>query len=498
MRPLGLERCRPPVVAVAGLARRLSARRLIERARSRHIVSSISGARAFGPSASAGLVQPGVTLPRDGANATTPRVYHLTGNRQATGGPASRVASGVRSAYGAAGGALVAQAASSGTNVLTIVLAARALTVREFGAFSIAIGIGLVGIGLTRTLSVEPLLVFRREGAPAAASEADCRAVGTALALGCCIASAVLVAGVLSAGSLGASLIAVALFVPVVTTQDAVRHVFFARRQPLRAALVDTVWGTLVVAWALFGPQLTAPGATVMWGIGALGSGVLSLCLAQVRPAMRGVPEWLTSNRHLGPYYLVEYLVSSGVVQLVILMLAWVSGLDAVAAVRANQTIFGLVNTIFAGAYVALVPRAVVVLDAAPERGPRIAKAVSGAFVAVAAGWGATIWLSPASVGEALFGDTWAEAAPLIVPFGAATAILAAASGPLVVLRSLRQARRSLGTRVASIPLLVVLPVAGAGLASARGFVVGMGLAYCGTSALWWRTLRRFATARDS
>ncbi len=82
--------------------------------------------------------------------------------------------------------------------------------------------------------------------------------------------------------------------------------------------------------------------------------------------------------------------------------------------------------------------------------------------------------LLPSDVGEAILGDTWSAAKPILIPLGTALAGTAAVNGLTVGMRSLGAAQRSLFTSAIVSSVLVVGGVVGVAADGAVGAAYGM------------------------
>ncbi|HET6663983.1 MAG TPA: hypothetical protein VFG94_06980, partial [Acidimicrobiales bacterium] len=160
-----------------------------------------------------------------------------------------------------------------------------------------------------------------------------------------------------------------------------------------------------------------------------------------------------------------------------------------VAAVRAAQVVYGPLNTVHQGIYLALVPEGA--RTAGPAQLRRLMVGASVVIVAVAALWMGLAWLMPDAWGRALFGDTWAEASDLLVLMGLASVAGSAATGGFAGVRALGAARESLRARLHTLGPQFVFPLAGAAVAAAAGYAVGFGLAHLVSAVIWWAAFGR-------
>ncbi|MGH9223209.1 MAG: hypothetical protein ACRD2W_05370, partial [Acidimicrobiales bacterium] len=200
--------------------------------------------------------------------------------------------------------------------------------------------------------------------------------------------------------------------------------------------------------------------------------------------------EWIGANRDLGAPFFVEFLAAGGASYAGLWLLGLVSGLAAVGAVRVAQTIFGPINVLYAGIYLTLVPEGARHARDNPARVSRSMRRASGVLLVTAALATAAALALPAGAGRSLFGDTWAAARPVLLPMGLTLCGSAVMAGALAGLRSLAAARLTLRTRVATIPLTLAGPLAGAFVADEVGFATGLAIGTWLAAALWWSAFK--------
>ena len=101
--------------------------------------------------------------------------------------------------------------------------------------------------------------------------------------------------------------------------QDSWRYSFFALGKGSKAFVNDTIW-TVALGVALEGLRLwdhqTVFWFVLMWGLTANLAALCGILQARLLPRLRGVGEWLSGMRDLGPRYLIENTASSGSGQL--------------------------------------------------------------------------------------------------------------------------------------------------------------------------------------
>ncbi len=381
------------------------------------------------------------------------------------------------------------QALSSLTNFALGIVVAREANARDFGAFGIAFTTYLLVVGISRSLCTDALLIrYSAERTPGRRSAAR-NATGAALALSFPMAGACAVAGVVLGGELRAPLLALALVLPGLVLQDAYRFSFFALGTPARAATNDLAWalGQLIAFAAVFRWVQPTPATLIIgWGGAATLAAVLGRIQTGQAPRTRRARRWITTHFDLGGRYFLDFLGVAGSVQLTVYGLGLVAGLRAAGSLRAAWLLLGPINTVFLACLVAAVPEGVR-MTARLDGGIRhmcrmLAVVLSGAALA----WVAVMTLVPDRLGTAILGDTWEGAQRILPLLGlaiAATGVLFAAD---IGLRSLADARRGLRARLTMLPLTVVGGLGGAMVDGVVGSVIGLLVANCIGSAVFW------------
>ncbi|MET9962384.1 hypothetical protein ABZ128_25545 [Streptomyces sp. NPDC006326] len=384
------------------------------------------------------------------------------------------------------------QAASSATNILVLVLAARLSTASGFAdfsmvyvAFSVLLGLNMAYVGQT--------VVLEKAGDRLAAV---CRsAVGfTAAASGVAAALLALV-GLALPGAAGRAFLALGLVLPLVLVQDGLRYCFSALRTPERALAADAVRLVCVVAALAVQPEGASAGRLVLvWGLSALPA--LGLGLWLLRPYVRGARADLRPylrRGHLGQRFVVEFAVGNGSSQLAVLGLGVFATPLAVGALRGATTLFGPLNVLFNSANAFGPP---VVGRARGKRGVvRLTVLLGGVLAVLGAGWAAVLCALPERMGRRLLGETWSAAAALLPATGAQYAVMGLGTCALLTLRVLNP-RATLSLQVVFSLLSVALLLGGYAAwgitGAAWGLAAGSALK---AAAAWLRVARVQAPA---
>ncbi|MFF3673276.1 hypothetical protein ACFYYS_04715 [Streptomyces sp. NPDC002120] len=355
------------------------------------------------------------------------------------------------------------QAASSATNILVLVLAARLSSAAGFADFSMVYVTFSVLLGLNMAYVGQSLVLEKGERLGAL-----CRsAAGFTAAASAVVGALLVVVGLALPATPGRAFLALGLVLPLVLLQDGLRYCFSALRAPERALAADALRLVCVVAALAVQPEGASAGRLVLvWGLSAVPA--LGLGLWLLRPYVRGARGGLAGLRpylrrgHLGQRFVVEFAVGNGSSQLAVLGLGVFATPLAVGALRGATTLFGPLNVLFNSANSFGPP---VLGRLGGKRATVRATALLGlALAALGAGWGAVLYALPERVGRQLLGDTWAATAALLPATGAQYAVMGLGTCALLTLRVLAPK--------ATLSLQVVFSVLSVGLLLG-GYAVG-------------------------
>lgn len=412
------------------------------------------------------------------------------GQKDGPGGrPGRRRAAGHTAAVTAS---VLDQAASSLTNILVLVIAARASTAAGFAAFSMVYLTFTVLLGLNMAYVGQAVVL---EGGDEKALADACRSAVTFTACASCAAAAPLaVGGLLAGGRLGGAFAALGLVLPLVLLQDGLRYAFSALRRPGRALAADTLRLLCVVPALLLQPGHATPARLVaVWGLSALPALLLGLALLWpfVAAAATRLRRYLRRG-HLGRRFVIEFAVGNAYSQLAVLGLGLFADPLAVGALRGSSTLFGPLNVLFNSVNAFGPP----VLGRLGGRRAtvRAAAGLGGVLAGVGLGWAGVMYTLPGPVGRHLLGVTWPSASALLPAAGSQYAVMGLGTCALVTLRVLSP-RATLFVQVVFSLLAVVLMLAGYRLDAAPGAAWGMAAGSAlKAAAAWLRVLRPAAT----
>ncbi|WP_327416529.1 hypothetical protein [Streptomyces sp. NBC_01233] len=386
------------------------------------------------------------------------------------------------------------QAASSATNILVLVLAARLSSAAGFAGFSMVYVTFSVLLGLNMAYVGQSLVLEKGEGLGA-----TCRsAVGFTGAASAAVGALLVVVGLALPGTPGRAFLALGLVLPLVLLQDGLRYCFSALRAPERALAADALRLVCVVAALAVQPEGASAGRLVLaWGLSAVPALVLGLWL--LRPYVRGARADLRPylrRGHLGQRFVVEFAVGNGSSQLAVLGLGVFATPLAVGALRGATTLFGPLNVLFNSANAFGPP---VLGRIGGKRATVRATALLGlVLAAVGAGWGAVLYALPDRLGRQLLGDTWTATAGLLPATGAQYAVMGLGTCALLTLRVLAP-KATLSLQVVFSLLSVGLLLGGYAVGGVAGAAVGLTAGSAlKAAAAWWRVTRlRVPAAQD-
>jgi O-antigen/teichoic acid export membrane protein len=388
---------------------------------------------------------------------------------------------------------VVDQVLSALTNIVLSIVVARSVTAAGFGAFASAFVVFGISIAVTKSLVGQPLQMRFSDADPDQRREANAAALGCALAMGLAAGLLVAVAAFVVSGSVGSALLALAIVLPGLLVQDSCRMAAFARGRPSLAALIDAVWA--LVQFGLIAVLHLAGYETVFvlvlaWGGAATVSAVLGLIALNASPQLRAATGWVRRHRDLIRYLLPEYFLGLGAMQFGILLVGVIATASAVGSLRAAQVLLGPLGVLGSAVFQFSVPEVARRQDRSARDRWRFAVAIGGGLGLVTVGYVALLLVMPGAFGTALFGDSWAGAATVLLAMGCSSVASSLANGPAGVLYGMGQARATFRINLTKGPVLVGALLIGTLLAGA----VGAGWAFALVEALilpaWVLTLR--------
>jgi O-antigen/teichoic acid export membrane protein len=389
---------------------------------------------------------------------------------------------------------VVDQALSAISNLGLSIAVARTTSASGFGAFAVAFL--LFGISLAITMSaVGQPLQMRLSGASAVERHHGFQAgLGAATVFGAVFGVVVLVAGVVVGGEVGGAMVALGLVLPGLLLQDSCRMAAFTLGRPQLAALIDAVWTAVqfgLLAIMINNGQHQVGALILAWGGAAAVSAVLGVTVLHAWPLPARTRRWIRQHRDLIRYLLPEYFLSLGATQFGILLVGVIASATAVGSLRATQVLLGPLGIIGAAVFQFAVPEVARRTSAATHWLIALAAALSSGLGLLTIGYVALLMLLPEAVGVALFGNSWAGAAAVLLAMGLSSVSSSLATGPAGVLYGLGQARATFRINLAKGSLLVLAVLTSTWAAGAVGAAWALALVEAAVLPLWIITMRR-------
>jgi O-antigen/teichoic acid export membrane protein len=393
------------------------------------------------------------------------------------------------------GWGLADQALSSLTNFLLGILVARSLSPASFGIFSIAFATYIFALGVSRALSIEPLVIRYSTATPSSWRRAVAGATGMAGCVGIAFGLGCMIFGLAVGGRTTAPFVALGLMMPGLLVQDSWRGAFFAAQRGNLSFLNDLTWtvALLIGFGAYLGSGRSSVGGLVfIWGFSAMLAGVLSAAIGGVLPRLKWAWKWWQEHRDLSSRFVGEFITLQGSGQVSLYGIAAIAGFAATGALRAAHIILGPVNILRIGLATVSVPEGARVLAAQGIGGLRKQSLVISLVLGVVAfAWGTVLLLLPDSVGTAILRENWGPARTVLVPMIIFNVAGAASVGASSGLRVLAAAKQSLQARGFTSILELSLALSGAAVGGAVGAAWGGATAFLAGLGLWWWYFRK-------
>lgn len=406
---------------------------------------------------------------------------------------AAHHAAGLRAVAARAGWNLADQALTSFTNALLSILIARSVDANAFGAFAICFTIYTLVIGSGRALVSEPLAV-RFSSAGQAFRPQQRMALGSAAIFGSAVGALLLAVAPFMGSDLRDPLLALALTLPGLAVQDALRMSLIAEGRPRAATTIDVVWGVLQLGAAAALLLTDIPSATLfvaVWGAAAGVAAVDGLMRARTTPALRKALGWIWAHRDFTRFTVPEYAAVMGAFQIAILIVGAIGGIAAVGALRGAQVLLGPLNIVMFGLVAFGIPEVSRRKDDPRSHLILYAIGVSAALSLATVVWTAVLLVLPASAGREVLGDAWDGGREVLPAMAVSMLGIAVALGAAILLKGLGAARETFRQSLLLAPLLLVFGIVGVEWDGARGAAIGFAVAQWLPVPLWWWRLAR-------
>lgn len=378
----------------------------------------------------------------------------------------------------------VDQVLSSLSNIIALVWVAHAFGPVDFGRFSLIMMVYMVAQVAVRGLISTTVVVYPEE-----ADDRPRTIVASSVLTGLLTGGLSVLAGLalLADGSaLAWPVLALAVPMPLLMLQDVGRYLAIARRQPVRAVVLDGMW--IVLMLVAFGAALSLHLDRLVWPVLAWsGSGAVAGLWVFVQYGLPGRDgmSWIREHWSFSWRALVSGVASSVITLLFASLMALFSSALAVAAYRA-ATLLAAPSTAVqmavstsaatdiardrdeANAYWRHVRRAIMV-----SGGVGVANLVVLVFL-------------PSPIGWAVLGSAWAIVKPLMLAVSLKVLLMAGQSGLRAALVGRHRIQTAMVTDIVALLLIGVCMVAGARMGGAQGALWAMAVGTAVSTLCWW------------
>lgn len=387
------------------------------------------------------------------------------------------------------------QAVSSITNFGALIVAARHLDADSFGSFSTVYVIYTLAQAAIQAHVGQELVLH--DGPAEMRLAYSAAGIRFSMIAGAGLGAVLLLcAGGLPA--ISASLVPLALCLPLLMAHEVARNGAAVMRAPQLALALDLAWlALMVLCIAVVTSQTTAQWviSATWYGSGAV-AGMLGFVLLQaLKPPHDATPWRYLGKRFLGHRFLLETVAVRGVSQALALLLAALAGLAATGAYRGAATLFGPVNILLTSVSMFGSPR---IVERGLRESRRMLLPLAGALSLLALLLTAVLWGLPGPVGEMVLGETWTSARALIPAFGVQSVALAFSTVYRIALRVVAP-RWTLPLQLATSAATVALFLIGFAYAGVYGAVWGFaGGAVVSAALMVWAYMRAMGRSGNS
>lgn len=391
---------------------------------------------------------------------------------------------------------LADQVVSSVSNLLVVVLVARAVSPTTFGQFVLGYAVLTLTLGLSRA--------YFGSRVSLAPDMQEARRLTGALVAGMLVISPLVALAVLAVSTLAtegqAPLICavVAVATPIVCVQDVLRFGAASGGRPLAALLSDGVWVLVMAVPFALSLQLGAVSALMLWAGGSALALLVALIAFRERPRWRAGMRELRRRENVGASLTLGAVATTSATLLVLLVVSNTLGPAAAGSLRGASTAMGPVNVLLAFTALGVTP---VLVRRARHGDQRFCLAVAAVLVGLVLAWGAVLLLLPERLGTAAFGSSWGGIRNVVTWTVVEYVFLAVGAAAFLGLKVRQRAGDLIRSRAVAAAATVVIGSAVA--TSVRDVVaVAAGLAVCALSmagTAWFLLLRdNIRTSRGS
>lgn len=371
------------------------------------------------------------------------------------------------------------QVASSAGSFLYLVIAAHGMGIEQYGMFGVVLAIYFVLAGVLRSLTSDLYIPRSRSGSEPMTRSLGRKIQGTVL---CLVLVSGLLATLVSVLFYRASLAdALLIFLGTVTLllYQAARSILLSVERVAAVFAIEMTWAAAAVLIAL-GLIAAHQTSASVWFVGYGLSALASCVLAQTRFLLRGatlrpnigylVGSWRTTR-----FYLADFMIGTGAVQISFAGIALILPLDDVGILRIIQSELGPQNFLIASMSLIGIVFFSGSVRSDPRRGRRQLLAVAGISCGLLICYSIVLAMLPDSWLQVLFGSFATNAGIVywaMVVGGSATVFL---SSLVVFLRIQELGSKLLFARLVTLPTLS-FPFLGAAFWGLEGAAGGLSL----------------------
>lgn len=362
---------------------------------------------------------------------------------------------------------------SSLSNTVIQIVAAALLAAHAFGLFSLAVATGVWLIGAARGAIGEVDLLRGSRS-----TDSGPLAAVAAISIPLLASGIVLLGGAVAAQSEQGKWVAIALVLsPVLVVQDALRYRAFRMDIAPSALIGDSVWLAVIAlgSTAAFIMNFSAGPLFALWILGAASGACFQYrSVGTIPGSLSEGKRWFANHRDLIRPIGWEYLLRTGVPYASNFIVIGVGGLEALAGYRLAQVIFGPSTVLASGINAVAAPEM-----ADPQRRHQLRERLNFQIMAAIVSTAAIMTLAlllPERVGSTLFGQSFSQLGPFLIPVAIHATINAASVPNSTAIRILGLARKSLHVRIVSTPISVVALAVGAHLLGGAGVAWALAL----------------------
>lgn len=371
---------------------------------------------------------------------------------------------------------LLSQALNTGSNLGIALFLASQVSSESFGAWSVGYASFLITLAVARAVATTPMIL----GSTGIPPEAQVKgSLSLSIVVGLLAALLLAVGGAFGGSQIQDALSAFAIVAPVLCLQDAMRYNFIRRFAPGKAALLDAIRLAIqigVFAYLLQTEIVTSYTATVGWGLSAFASCVVGFCLHGVLPSFSAGIEFIKANRWASGRLFMDALVKGLSGNALPYFLTAFIGLSAAGAFRAGQTLMGGVGLFTQGIAPIVVTEAIrKVRNGNP--GWTILWIWTALLTIFSGLYGVAILVIPDNMGQALLGESWHNASPILLPLVLQTVLRGPITGVPIILRAGYLLDTALKLRIVLAVPNLVIPAIGAAVWGLQGAAWGLVLA---------------------